>query len=363
MADLQNLEVEGSGAIKLPVGNTAQRPSSPVAGMMRFNTDLGKIETWNGTEWYSFRNWSGRITAQLSSPSRTGPTSITTAYTGDLAGRVTMPNSDGIQHVEIPYSGWYRIKAAGAEGGRNQNGRGGPGAIVQGDFWLDEGEIIRCLVGSPGGQNTKEDCDTGGGGGTYVVKSPFNTIESILVIAAGGGGASNHYGSGLVRLHNRPDYESGDGNSGRGGLDAVNGRGGNAGTNGTAGDRSRSSSNRGNPGGGFFSGGNSGSSNPTWPETRAGYSFLDGGAGGTPNDADSFGGFGGGAGGHGNCFISGGGGGGFNGGGAQLQYTSHHGGCGGGSYNSGANQENLTGSNYNTSGTSAFGYIDIERIG
>lgn len=363
MATLNNLQVDSTGALRLPVGTTAQRPSSPVSGMMRFNSDIGKIEIYNGIVWVNFTNFSGTITAQLSNPNRTGPTSIVTPYTGDLAGRVAMPASNGIQYLTIPYSGWYRIRSAGAEGGRNELGRGGPGAIVQGDFWLDQNEVIRCLVGSPGGENTKEDCDSGGGGGTYVVKDPYNTLESILVIAAGGGGVSNHYGTALGFNYNRPDYEGADGHSGRAGLDATNGRGGNAGVGGVAGDRNRSGQARGNPGGGFFGGGNSGSSNPTFGDTTAGFSYLDGGAGGTPNDADSFGGFGGGGGGHGNCYISGGGGGGFNGGGCQIQYTNHHGGCGGGSYNSGANQENLSGANYNTSGTSAFGYVYIERIG
>ena len=40
-----------TGASIMPVGTTAQRPATPVAGMQRFNSDLGVMEYYNGTEW------------------------------------------------------------------------------------------------------------------------------------------------------------------------------------------------------------------------------------------------------------------------------------------------------------------------
>ena len=36
---------------KLPVGTTAQRPSSPFAGMIRYNSELLQVEVWNGSDW------------------------------------------------------------------------------------------------------------------------------------------------------------------------------------------------------------------------------------------------------------------------------------------------------------------------
>jgi len=38
-------------AIILPKGTILERPALPTGGMMRFNTDLGRIETWNGVAW------------------------------------------------------------------------------------------------------------------------------------------------------------------------------------------------------------------------------------------------------------------------------------------------------------------------
>ena len=43
MATLKNTIIDDTGYIQLPVGTTAQRPVSPVAGMVRFNTTLGYL--------------------------------------------------------------------------------------------------------------------------------------------------------------------------------------------------------------------------------------------------------------------------------------------------------------------------------
>jgi hypothetical protein len=51
MATLSGLTVNGTGSIQLPTGTTAQRPASPVAGMIRYNTTLSCIESYNGTQW------------------------------------------------------------------------------------------------------------------------------------------------------------------------------------------------------------------------------------------------------------------------------------------------------------------------
>lgn len=39
------------GAAKLPAGTTAERPSTPVEGHIRFNTTLEQYEGYNGTSW------------------------------------------------------------------------------------------------------------------------------------------------------------------------------------------------------------------------------------------------------------------------------------------------------------------------
>lgn len=43
----------GTGRLRLPTGTTAQRPGSPAAGWIRFNTSLTQFEGYNGSAWGS----------------------------------------------------------------------------------------------------------------------------------------------------------------------------------------------------------------------------------------------------------------------------------------------------------------------
>ena len=38
-------------ALVIPTGTLAQRPTSPIAGMIRLNTTLSKVEGYNGNSW------------------------------------------------------------------------------------------------------------------------------------------------------------------------------------------------------------------------------------------------------------------------------------------------------------------------
>ena len=51
MATLKNVTVNDTGFIQLPSGTTAQRPGSPSAGMIRYNTDTARNEVYNGSAW------------------------------------------------------------------------------------------------------------------------------------------------------------------------------------------------------------------------------------------------------------------------------------------------------------------------
>jgi len=51
MATLANLTVSSGGYLALPSGNTSQRPSSPAAGMLRYNTTNNQSEGYTGSYW------------------------------------------------------------------------------------------------------------------------------------------------------------------------------------------------------------------------------------------------------------------------------------------------------------------------
>jgi hypothetical protein len=41
----------GPSGLSVPTGNTAQRPSTPLSGSLRFNTDTNQFELYTGTQW------------------------------------------------------------------------------------------------------------------------------------------------------------------------------------------------------------------------------------------------------------------------------------------------------------------------
>ena len=125
---------------------------------------------------------------------REGPTQseVNSAYSGtNLENKVTI-QTRGIQEWVVPASGNYKVEAWGASGGDSGNFSGGRGAKIEGTFYLNSNETIKILVGQVGldGVGTSQFSGASGGGGTFVIKDPYSTNESILVVAGGGGGAA-----------------------------------------------------------------------------------------------------------------------------------------------------------------------------
>jgi len=56
MADLQSSNILGN-SFTLPRGTTAQRPSSPQVGMIRYNTQKSQTEWYNGGGWQNGAGW------------------------------------------------------------------------------------------------------------------------------------------------------------------------------------------------------------------------------------------------------------------------------------------------------------------
>ncbi len=288
----------------------------------------------------------------VGSTGNTGPTQaqINAAYTGTtLSGSVTSIN--GIQRWVVPQTGVYRITAAGAKGGDGPSAvTGGKGAVLNGEFLLQQNDTLFLLVGQQGVSSAS--AAGGGGGGTFVTKAhplgnqtTWGPKVSPLIIAGGGGGAGGDnipdaYGVGgaspedavniygLAMGEGTPDaqgYKEYDGNEGTPGYGGVTG----------------ASSNAGGGGGGYLSSGSTSGGNGL-----PGQGFLQGGEG-SPGAGSDQGGFGGGASTPlTNSYCSAGGGGGYSGGAGGNRYytpTDRIGGGGGGSFNAGVNQSNQSG--------------------
>jgi VCBS repeat-containing protein len=275
---------------------------------------------------------------------REGPTQaqVDDNYSGTSLEDAVTINTQGIQEWTVPMDGNYSIEARGAQGGGDS---GGLGATMKGTFQLSENAVVKIVVGqkglkailSPGKSTTNVDYSASGGGGSYVVQSPFDTNSSIMVIAGGGGaspGISDFNSNGSDGGQISHSGADGYGQS-AGGAGGDNGNGGSV----------TGSNVRGTGGGGFFSDGLFNNSSIV-----SGKSFLNGSQGGFYGE-DHNGGADGGFGGGGACYVTGwrgsGGGGGYSGGGAGYvqSISSNSQGGGGGSFNSGIDQNNSAGAN------------------
>ncbi len=88
-------KTSATGAALLPVGTTAERDGSPATGYTRFNTTLGKNETWNGVAWVSSGGASGGGSDDVfyeNSTNVTADYTITTGKNAMSAGPITINN-------------------------------------------------------------------------------------------------------------------------------------------------------------------------------------------------------------------------------------------------------------------------------
>jgi hypothetical protein len=319
MATLKNTTIDSTESIRLPVGNTSQRPGSPQLGMMRYNTDEEGIEIYNGDDWVPLADAGGAglydfTTATFTPGGKAGHDgpSLTQARNGITGGDAFKNNtsffntSGGIMSWTVPKEGTYRIEAWGAQGGDDGNaGRGGRGARMRGDFNLTEGETIRIIVGQRADMSRN-----GAGGGSFVFR---NATDSQPLIAAGGGG-----GAGGSQSNQTTGGQTGTSGGQSYGGSYASGSGGQGGSTST-------NSGWGGAGSGWLSNGQSGGS-------YGGQSYAPRNGGNGGNQFVCSGGYAGFGGGGGGGCNGGGGGGGYSGGGC--------GGGGGGSYNGGSNQSN-----------------------
>jgi hypothetical protein len=202
--------------------------------------------------------------------------------------------------------------------------------MVSGDIYLSAGAELEIIVGGEGLSAPGSDGGGGGGGGSFVIEVSIGStaVDVNEVIAGGGGGAAATMngsnagltaGAGGTRGNGRPGAAGVSGGGGGGGHTYGGGGGGFTGGAGSASLTAAGAS--GSAAGTSFAGGASGDLSSTGGGLSSTYH---GGAGG----------FGGGGG----AYSAGGGGGGYGGGGGGGGA-----GGGGGSYDSGTNQNVITG--------------------
>ena len=232
----------GASANPLPVGTTAQRPSSPVQGSMRINSETNYFETYYNSNWFNL-TYIGMFTATS--------TNATITYSGNYAIH-TFLTSGSFTPTTVPPGGTidYLIVAGGGGGGAGYAGGGGAGGFITGILGLTSGTTYTVTVGAGGigyptsagglnnGSNGGNSLITGlnaavggGGGGGWATPG--------AVGGSGGGGAEASGGAGIVGQGNagglgyngNPNYGGGGGGgAGGAGTDGTGTTGGNGGT-------------------------------------------------------------------------------------------------------------------------------------
>jgi hypothetical protein len=267
----QNANFTSTGAVTIPVGTTAQRPT-PTNGMLRYNNSSAVFETYANNSWgvvtlvyppvntvapvisgtpainqtltsttgtwantptgyyYQWLANSVAITSNASSntfvltDTQVGAniTCNVTAY--NLAGNSSPTTSNSLGPVLSTYDIQYFAVAGGGGGGNSYSGGGGAGGYLANSVAITPGAVLTVTLGGGGtngsgnGSNTTITsgggfsniaCQGGGGGGNQ--SNPGKAGGS-----SGGGAAGNTYGTAT----------SGQGNRGGAGGNASSGGGG-----------------------------------------------------------------------------------------------------------------------------------------
>ncbi len=262
------LDVSGTGSLKMPIGTTAQRPSTPATGMMRFNTDNSQMEFYNGAAWFGIGGLSatGGIVVD-SGGYRT--------HTFTTSGTFTVSAGGTVQALVVA--------GGGGSGYGNNAGGGGGGGMVEISRTITPGTYT-VTVGAGGispypsggngisGENSVFDVDAAIGGGAGSGGSNLNGSNG----GSGGGSGYNgsSYGSGGSATQGNTPNGTGYGNNGKGSASAATGGG--AGASGTSGGTGRANSISGSSIV-YAAGGNSGSRVPISNTGNGG--AVDGGSG------------------------------------------------------------------------------------
>jgi hypothetical protein len=122
MSILKNTTINDTGSLQIPSGTTAQRPTSPVPGMLRYNTTLSNYE------WYD-NNLSSWFLLNIISPIATG--GIETLFTSNSINyKIHAFLSSGNFTVNRTGDAQVLIVAGGGGGGAHVPGGGGAGGLI-----------------------------------------------------------------------------------------------------------------------------------------------------------------------------------------------------------------------------------------
>ena len=203
--DTANLD--GTGALTLPTGTTAQRPGTPVAGQMRYNSTTGSTEIYQGGVW----------------------SNAVVSYPVDFL----VIAGGGSGGYGLNYSG-----GGGAGGFRTSAGTSGGGASAESQVYVSVGTPYTVTVGGggAGGSNTYASGSNSVFSSITSIGGGYGSTQNVTSAASGGSGGgsaidtgringSGTSGQGYAGGLSSPMYPSNTSASGGGGAGSVGGAG------------------------------------------------------------------------------------------------------------------------------------------
>lgn len=140
------LTVIGTGAIGMPSGTTAERPSPAVAGMQRWNTDLDVLEFYDGTSWLQ---GSGSVSS-VAVASNSAALQVVSGSPITSAGTITLDlDADLTALAAISGTGVLVRTGAGTFASRTIVGTAGNISVADGDGVAGNPTINLVNVGTP----------------------------------------------------------------------------------------------------------------------------------------------------------------------------------------------------------------------
>ena len=123
MAQLKLTQINDTGFLHFPAGTSAQRPSSPQEGMIRYNTDLNQTEYYDGLAWRNIKDFGLKAT---------GGDAVSNIVVGGIPYTVHYFTSTGNSTFTVTKGGKVDvlIVGGGGSGGVDHGGGGGAGELI-----------------------------------------------------------------------------------------------------------------------------------------------------------------------------------------------------------------------------------------
>ena len=208
-----------TGAATIPVGTTAQRPATPSTGMVRHNTDVSLIETYNGSSWVAIGDQSLPYSIELLVVAGGGGGGLHSGGGGGAGGLLyygaeTAKTANGSAITVNPNTTFSVVVGAGGASS------GGTYTSVPGNGYDGQNSSFGTYIaigggggGSGGNGVAGRNGGSGGGGGRSIAAGSGTTGQGNAGGYPGTGGSANYPGAG----GGGAGATGGNGNTGQGG--------------------------------------------------------------------------------------------------------------------------------------------------